>query len=46
MVVAIAAPPAPSRTPASTGSVKTAMTLTEKILAKASDATSVRAQLF
>ncbi|KAK9810240.1 hypothetical protein WJX72_007102 [[Myrmecia] bisecta] len=38
-VLAIAAPLAPTRTPAATGSVKKAMTMTEKILAKHSDNT-------
>ncbi|EFN58361.1 hypothetical protein CHLNCDRAFT_30204 [Chlorella variabilis] len=40
-VSCVAAPPTPSRTPASTGAVKRAMTMTEKILAKHSDKASV-----
>ncbi|KAL4445406.1 hypothetical protein ABPG77_011231 [Micractinium sp. CCAP 211/92] len=40
-VTAVAAPPTPSRSPSSTGAVKRAMTMTEKILAKHSDKASV-----
>ncbi|CAL5219124.1 g898 [Coccomyxa viridis] len=38
---AVAAPPTPSRAPSSTGSVKSPMTMTEKILARHSDNTRV-----
>ncbi|CAK0746338.1 3-isopropylmalate dehydratase large subunit, chloroplastic [Coccomyxa viridis] len=38
---AVAAPPTPARSPASTGSVKSPMTMTEKILARHSDNTRV-----
>lgn len=41
-VSAIAVAPTPTRTPASTGAVKRAMTMTEKILAAHSDNTSVK----
>jgi 3-isopropylmalate/(R)-2-methylmalate dehydratase large subunit len=40
-VACVAAPPTPSRSPGSTGSVKKAMTMTEKILAKHSDKPAV-----